>query len=134
MPARQPVPMALGATLRRGLTKFEIVFRWIPAAFARSESDQFTAARAILTCAGVTTALRQPLQACQSPRLLEACDLVVLSLNVSETCLGYGQAQREARIYTRAALRHTRRRLLGERICQLDQGSGPTTEICEQEA
>ncbi len=48
-------------------------------------------------------------------RLLELHDCLVLALNVSETRLGYSQAQREFRSYTRAALRHTRR-LLGDQL------------------
>lgn len=48
-------------------------------------------------------------------RLLEVYDLLVLALDASETRCGYSQGQREARSYTRTALRHTRR-LLGEQI------------------
>jgi hypothetical protein len=48
-------------------------------------------------------------------RLLEVYDLLVLALDASEARTGYSQGQREARSYTRTALRHTRR-LLGEQI------------------
>lgn len=46
-------------------------------------------------------------------RLLEVYDLLVLALDASETRASYNQAQREARSYTRAALRHVCRLLEG---------------------
>lgn len=48
-------------------------------------------------------------------RLLELHDCLVLALDASASRVGYSQAQREFRSYTRAALRHTRR-LLGDHL------------------
>src|ERR1700722_14237898 len=53
--ARRIAASFSGSPANLPVSKFETVFRWTPAAVARSLKDQFSAARAILTCAGFTS-------------------------------------------------------------------------------
>src|ERR1700722_15605743 len=53
--ARRIAASFSGSPANLPVSKFETVFRWTPAALARSLKDQFSAARAILTCAGFTS-------------------------------------------------------------------------------